>query len=58
MDDKIQPSITSDIWSSKQGYAFISFTMHIIDKEFKLLNHSLGAIPFNHPAHTAHAIAT
>jgi hypothetical protein len=58
MDEKINPSVTSDIWSTRQGYSFISFTMHIINPEFELLNLSLGAIPFTEaPSHTANAIA-
>lgn len=44
----IQPCVTTDIWTSK-GFidSYISFTIHFVDHQFVLKNHSLGALPFN-----------
>ena len=56
MSEKINPSVTSDIWSSGQGQSFISFTLHVITKAFKMKNYSLGAIPFGDATHTAVSI--
>ena len=45
LEDGIEPSLTSDIWTSGNKEAYISFTMHIIDKEMKAKTYSLGAVP-------------
>lgn len=59
MAEGINPSVTSDIWSSKSGHAYMSFTIHYIDSNFCVKYDSLGAVPFTAGAsHTAEAIGT
>lgn len=53
----MKPSITTDIWSSRKGEAYISATLHVLDPKFTSLTYSLGAVPFDDPSHTGDNIA-
>jgi hypothetical protein len=46
IQDGIPPSLTCDLWTGISSEAFISFTIHVIDKECKMHEYSLGALPF------------
>ena len=43
----IPPSLTSDIWSSSgsNSDSYLSYTMYIVTKDFKLQNYTLGGPP-------------
>ena len=53
----MKPSITTDIWTSRKGEAYISATLHILDENYVAHTYSLGAVPFEDPSHTGENIA-
>lgn len=46
LEDGISPSVTCDLWTSKTQDSFISFTVHLINKQLHMVTKWLGAIPF------------
>ena len=59
LGNNIPPSSTSDIWSSggSNSDSYISCTMHIVSKEFKLESYSLGALPLRDLPHNQQTIS-
>ena len=53
----VKPSVTTDIWSSRKGEAYISATLHTLDDALKMRTYSLGAVPFEDPHHMGENIA-
>ena len=59
LSNNIPPSLTSDIWSSggSNSDSYLSCTMHIVSKEFKLESYSLGALPLCDLPHNQQTIS-
>ena len=55
----VAPSLTSDIWSTCRGNSdsYLSCTMHIVTKDFKLQSHSLEALPLCDLPHNQESIS-
>lgn len=57
LKEGVKPSVTSDIWSSRKGEAYISATLHSMDAHLNMKTYSLGSVPFEEPHHTGENIA-
>lgn len=53
---QIMPSITVDGWTATNGEGFLSVTIHMIQKDWKPLNASMGVV-YLKPPHDAVSIA-
>lgn len=53
---EIMPSITVDGWTAVSGEGFMSVTVHFVQKDWQMLNASMGVI-YLKPPHDAASIA-
>ena len=59
LTSNIPLTLTSDIWSSggSNSDSYLSCTMNIVIKDFKLENYSLGALPLRDLPHNQHSFS-
>ena len=59
LSNNIPPSLNSDIWSSggSNSDSYLSCTIYIVSKEFKLESYSLGALPLHDLPHNQQTIS-
>ena len=57
-DDGLAPSVTTDIWSDRDGRSFMSFEMHGVSPEFRATKCSLGCMRLESESHTAVELRT
>ena len=49
--DNISPAFMPDIWTSAANDSYLSYTMHVLTKDFMLQTYSMGALPLYDLSH-------